>query len=397
MYTREQANDLAKGFESGYWTVGEECFFNKSKALLRAAELNTRVGYYYFDHLYKTCVAEPTLSLRELYFARARALRSKYDYIAMAVSGGSDSSNMVHAFLSQGLHIDEIYGYFPVKAMEKTAGTSLAFNPLDTTPRMHMYEYQQAFLPLMERVQALSPRTKITVLDFTEVMIDAISQGTMHEMHFGAQQLNPTVAGPYTMFREFERLNKPNSALVIGIDKPRLLYDTVSRTYGFFFMDFQNFWSSASVGMGPGAPKYETFYYTPSAVEIIQKQYFVVRAKLRELQFKNPRLFNTLWRPSPTRASTLLFNMQEEFFEHIIYPDLPNHGVFQTKKPTTLFYNEDAAWFLGADGLGDKRAKDYWDGQVKEFISGIDSRFIRYEDNKPAMFRHCPTKSIHLP
>ena len=51
---------------------------------------------------------EPEASLDQLYDARARQLREKYDYVVLSYSGGSDTHNILESFIRQGLHIDEI-------------------------------------------------------------------------------------------------------------------------------------------------------------------------------------------------------------------------------------------------------------------------------------------------
>lgn len=51
---------------------------------------------------------EPTESLKELYKQRALELRKEYDYIVLYYSGGYDSTNMLYAFLDNGIYPDEI-------------------------------------------------------------------------------------------------------------------------------------------------------------------------------------------------------------------------------------------------------------------------------------------------
>lgn len=399
MVSKELADKIALEFGSGYWYVGENCFFNKIEAYKHAQSVNApRIAYYYFDHVFGTLQGnrEPVLTLEELYDLRARQIREKYKYVVLAVSGGSDSTNMLMAFLRQGLKVDEIYSYYPVKVIEKLRHT---FDPTDTSPRQHMFEYDQAFVPLMEEVRRVSPSTKITILDFTDHAINIIGSGAVNDQfRFGQQFLHPGTAGPDLMFKELHKLNNPNAVLVIGVDKPRLEYDSVTGRFGLFFIDFQNFWSSANVSMGFGSPRIETFYYTPDLPELIQKQFFVVRRRMREIQaLESKDLYNTLWRPSPSRKHVHLYNMQEPFFERLLYPSIRNHGVFQTKKPSSLFYNGDGEWLHGENStLVDTRVKDFWTGQVNEFIHGIDRRFIKYDQGRPAIFEHVPTKAIRF-
>ena len=51
---------------------------------------------------------EPPNSLWDLYKMRARQIREAYDYVVLWYSGGSDSHNMLLAWIDAGLKIDEI-------------------------------------------------------------------------------------------------------------------------------------------------------------------------------------------------------------------------------------------------------------------------------------------------
>ena len=55
-----------------------------------------------------TTEPEPGVPLSEYYRRRAQQIRDKYDYVVLLYSGGPDSNNILHAFVHNGIKIDEI-------------------------------------------------------------------------------------------------------------------------------------------------------------------------------------------------------------------------------------------------------------------------------------------------
>lgn len=95
---------------SGY-LVGEKLFRNKFEAI--DAARGTAPKFYFQDEIWakQDWLAPPDVPLRELYRARAEQLRSKYDYIILAYSGGADSWNVLKTFDDAGIFLDEIVSY----------------------------------------------------------------------------------------------------------------------------------------------------------------------------------------------------------------------------------------------------------------------------------------------
>lgn len=387
MVSKEVATAIANKYGSGYWYVGDQCFFNKAEALRHATSVNKKIGYYFFDDVYKILKngKEPTQTLDELYAERAKQLREKYDYVMLAISGGSDSMNMLYAFLNNGLKVDEIVAYYPVKAIEKIG----SYDPSNTDTSNHIFEYLGAFAPQISEILKSHPEIKVTVLDFTDTALDMIGGGTLHEHHYGGLSLHPATAGPSMVFQRLKQIQTARPVCVIGVDKPRVLYNSEKDEFALFFIDLQNFWQTAAMAQ-VDCPPIELFYYTPDLPEIVQKQYFEVRATMKPL-IGTP-LYKSLRRDHATKKNIDLFNMQEAFFENLIYPSCKMH-VFQANKPASLFYNTESDWLFK---MKDNRLQEYYKGQMDEFIHGVDERFITFIDGKPALFTHTSTKTIYL-
>ena len=69
----------------GFYTVGNEKFYNKIHAMFRAQQLNTEPVWNFNDELFSKLdwTREPTESLSELYAMRAKQIREQYDYVSI--------------------------------------------------------------------------------------------------------------------------------------------------------------------------------------------------------------------------------------------------------------------------------------------------------------------------
>ena len=103
----------------GYYKVGTEIFLEKVPAMLRAQQLKVNMEWIFNDTVFRAInwTIEPTTTLDEFYKIRAKQIREEFDYILMFCSGGADSTNMFHAFVNNGLHIDEVVGSAPISGL----------------------------------------------------------------------------------------------------------------------------------------------------------------------------------------------------------------------------------------------------------------------------------------
>jgi len=70
-----------------------------------------------------------------------------------------------------------------------------------------------------------------------------------------------------------------------------------------------------------------------------------------------------------------VFIVQHPFFEKILYPTNFDPTIFQAAKPSSMFFAEANNWFTDSH-LTDSRVKSYYEGQISEFVAGIDEHFL---------------------
>ena len=104
----------------GYYQVGDSIFDLKIPALLAASRAGISPTWHYHHDVYQKqdWTGPIKSSLDEIYQKRAKQLRSKYDYIVLSFSGGSDSWTVLDAFRSSNTHLDEVFVRWPKKATE---------------------------------------------------------------------------------------------------------------------------------------------------------------------------------------------------------------------------------------------------------------------------------------
>ena len=393
------ADKIAAETTSGYWAVNGKYFFNKQECLVYATEVAMPVSFHFFDDFYKTLnwTVEPSKTLTELYKARAEQLRSKYDYIIVAFSGGADSSTVIDSFLDNGIKLDEIVTSYPISAIDILKDS---FNVLDRSPKNLMFEYTESVKPKMAKISQYHPDVKLTVLDHTSTAIDVISNNNLNMLPVGGFGAAPSLAGHYMIGQRLRELSekKQKVCFLIGVDKPRMGFNPNSRKFGIYFDDVSTCWGHyTDESLGGFQPSTEYFYYTIDMPAILQKQAHQIKNIMKTIFDEDQNLFvnqgNDLYYMS--KKGNFVFNVHHNFFKKILYPNWDT-AIFQAKKPTSFFFQESAFWFTNTK-LTDQRSKDYHKGQVLESCHGISDNYIVYNSQRlPLKFLDFSTSPIPI-
>jgi len=391
------AERIALETSSGYWSVNNTYFFSKADCLRYATYIKDyNVEFHYFDSFYSTLSwnTEPKESLEELYKRRAQQLREKYDYIILAYSGGADSCNVLNSFLNNGIHIDDIVTSYPVKAIEKLKPY---FNPNDKRASNLIFEYSEAAVPKLQEVAKNHPNVKISVLDHTETAVELLSESKLHLMPVSGIGASPSLAGHYLIAQKVrEYSEKGKTVLLTGVDKPRMGYNPNNKKFGVWFDDITLVWGNhTNDAHGGFKPTTEHFYYSMEMPELWQKQCHLMRRTLEPIatESERPDFYKDIHFKS--QAGNEVFYVHNMFFKKLLYKDW-TEDIFQAGKPSGYFFQEHSDWFFKTE-LTDQRTKDFHHGQVMEFISGIDPRFITYDKTgKPLKFNEMHSKVITI-
>ena len=136
----------------GFYQVGTRRTYSKLEAVEWSLASGQKITWNFNEQAYALSdwSQEPTESLQELYRRRAQQIRDKYDYIVLLYSGGYDSSNMLYAFLDNGIKVDEVMTFYSRE---------------DQVSPQHI-EIKNFTLDKIEKLKVKYPEQKFTMLDY---------------------------------------------------------------------------------------------------------------------------------------------------------------------------------------------------------------------------------------
>lgn len=265
----------------GYYEVGNKLILNKANALIESKSTNSPIRWIFNDDVYSKFDWRVGIQedLSSLYRRRAQQLRDKYDHLILYYSGGADSTNVLHAFIDNGILLDEIVMQYPF-VLEST------FNNTDITNNNYFSEIKYAAAVHLDRVKSrLDPRTKIRYLDQCADTLELFSDqywfekfplGTMITPAGSGRQISAILDSQLDQHYEQGR----TVCQIYGVDKPLVVLER-----GEFYAYFRDANATHAVPsgytLGEIASKYfnlEFFYWTPDLPEIVIKQAQIIKA-----------------------------------------------------------------------------------------------------------------------
>lgn len=338
----------------GYYTVGQTEFDSKIQACLYANKINQEVKWHFNDDIFNSYSwkNEPALTLDELYDAKTKQLREKYDYIIISYSGGADSHNIVESFLRQNLHIDELI----VNTMEKGSKKFTIIDPTIKNPENAASEHYLQTLPRLQEIKNKSPKTKITILDLTDYLFESwLSVGDASWVLDKREGLNPLNVTRFNYIhfndvrKQFDKDKK--IALILGVEKPR----TFIHSNNNFFIRFTDR-ATNIITISEHIKEYsnatvEYFYWSPDSCDILCKQAHTIK-KWLELSPENQPLW---FHKNMTNETFRLIH--ERVLRNLIYTTW-NNSWFQADKAIKDWYSEFDSWFI--NGLKGTKHHNIW-------------------------------------
>lgn len=364
---------LAKDPLLGWYEIGGKVYWDKASALMSGTQqkFTGKDLYWNFNDAEfskRDWSIEPPGDIRDYYWARAREIREKYDYIILNCSGGADSTTVLYSFIQQGLHVDEVFVRHASAATKKYTVTN---KELDASNEYSEFEY--AAKPLMKWLEKVSPKTKITVHDFSlDVIDDKNITWDENFIHWCGDFVTPGCIVRYTHASDKDSLNQFDKGKKIGIifgtDKPRVMVED-GKLYTFFVDRPVHSAIPATVNNGYDNTSVELFYWHPSSLAMLAKQCHLIK-RWFELPH-NSRLqymLNKDWLLSPTNRT-----VYEALIKGVIYPDY-DLNTFQCDKPVKSVMQEWDYWindFKNTEGY-----KTFMRG-VMHLYKNIDESFLK--------------------
>lgn len=378
---------MSKNFLNGYYTVNNEIIESKVYAILRASELNSELKWCFHDDVYTLAISKfksNDLSILELYKVRAQQLRDSYDYLILNYSGGADSHNILHTFLSNNIKIDHIFVQWPEQLMDKGLYTP---NAVDKSNANFHSEWELVLKKDLKWIGENRPDITIEVADWTNTVNanfytdDLFSNSVSNLPSISRSQKQNT----FSKIESKLALAGKSVASIFGVDKPNIVKQ--GNSWYMYFTD-----TSCMAQANPDNPHgTEYFYWTPDMPEIpiLQshlmiewfkenplKQYLIATKEERVLAdptFKN-------W---PYEKHYLEYAEIAEICKLVCYPHW-DFLRFQAEKPFSQLKGLPLgvrAWDNILTALPDfNKVQQAWEYHWKSYLKKINLKFMRSYD-----------------
>jgi hypothetical protein len=362
--------------ETGYYFVGEHRFKSKISAIMHANQTKADVNWYFYNEVYdaQDWAREPTTSLLEFYKIRAQQIREEYDYVIVMYSGGADSSNVVHSFLENDIHIDEVIAGAPMSGL-----SNFKFDGTSVDPTNAISETKYAQLPGLEKIRNKNSRIKITIHDYFEDLLEIKDESWLYDNNL-SQWCNPSVVRHrLEKFSHIKSLIDQGKkiGIVYGIDKPILVRSGTGNLYCTIPDGSVNF-LGAHFSQSYDNVDTVLFYFTPRLPQMLVKQSHEAFRYLYKPENKAIRE-SYLWDRSKTYANS---NIRASFYQRAIvpaiYPGIASDAkvTFQAHKPAIGFKGngELDSWIFNLHK--DQRFMQVWTSEFTHFINSIDKKYL---------------------
>jgi hypothetical protein len=358
----------------GFYTVGQKKFFSKPEALVEATKTNQFPEWNFSNEIFgaQTWSIEPNVSIQELYRMRAQQLRDRYDYIRLEFSGGSDSTTVLYSFVNNNIHIDEVVFRYP-----KTGEKNVNDDPFNYKCENTLSEAKYAAFPILNWLTTASPRTKITLHDYSKDMLNSSYDESW--VYRSKDYFQPGHSFKHSKIGHHDHKLQADSGrsicILYGVDKPKICIKD-SKWYVYFIDIIANH-SVTDAGEYSNLTT-EYFYWSPDLPEMLVKQAHVLR---RWFDLPENRMLQYVCR-WPNYSYTHR-NAYESILKPLIYPDY-DPATFQTNKATNSFYNEMDFWFY--HNFKETQQFKIWRAGLSHLIDSIDPKYFNYEMKQPVGF-----------
>lgn len=339
---------IKSNYAYGIYEVAGQQFLNKTDALVEATKLGENCHWNFHDKIYSAMdwSVRPAGTLQDLYQQRAQQIRDTYDYVIIHFSGGADSWTVLDSFLSNGIHVDEVYTRWAFAERKYKDPDPQNLKEINLAS-----EYEFAAYPVLKEIEKNYPKTYIYVDDYSEVYTKEVTEqvltGGNHYMTLGTfYRFNRKSPGEILALKQGKRI-----AVIYGFDKIQCTVNNdIVQAH---FVD-----RFGGTDTDPDR-SIEFFYWSPCMPQIPIMQAHEIKVYYE------------------THSSELSRFSFSRYHKHIYlescYPDY-NKNTFQVGKPigSMLWASED--WI----GKFNPRYTESWKWALAQVKPAIDVRFKQY-------------------
>jgi hypothetical protein len=314
---------------------------------------NDEIKWNFHDDLFsqQDWTKRPAGTLKDLYKQRAQQLRDSYDYLVLNFSGGADSWNILHTFLTNNIKLDEIYTRWG-RAERKYKSA----DPFDIKEGNLGSEFEYAVVPVLDYVRKNYPQINIVIDDYSE----CYQQDFKEEYLFLSDhyQLMPS---PFRYGRKSEKeiaLENKNKKIgvIYGYDKIRCKVEN------------ENFYAYFSDGMSGSYDsditsnrKFELFYYSIDLPQLPILQAHYIKESLSIL---------------PLSMDIKTIKKYRDLYTIVCYPEY-NRDTLQVNKLLGTHISNSDSWIHSYN----PRYFKSWKWHYDQLFNSIDKKFLWQPQN----------------
>jgi hypothetical protein len=318
---------------------------------------------------------EPTQDILSIYKKRALQLRKKYDRLILLFSGGIDSLTALRVFVDNDIKLDGIVTY---------ASTEL----YDWKSLKRNAEVVKAAVPYIRELE----KEKNIKLPFYLMndwyMFSSYTDDNWVYSNNGTNHSPETWIYNYHYKDRFIQniMSQGKTAIIRGVDKPRILYDDLKDQWYISFLDKQcGHFSTANFEDNLNKwYEIEYFFWARDCPELLCKQAHLIKKFFEKLNIKQDKnKMDVLFSKDKGKFSTKEYY---KWVDGILYPGYCTHAPGQDKNyfslPKTNIANampKDIVFFDKAD----QKNVEVWRAGIKKIIDNVDRSFMDgVENNK---------------
>lgn len=361
----------------GYYLYNEKVFrkrYDLFDEIRKNNDIDPKASLWFYDDVFTkhSWVKEPEEDIDTLYKQQAQYLRDSYDYLILCFSGGADSYNVLYSFISNGIHLDEVYTAYPLKMMAPIENGTYYPDNKDLTI---LAEYKESALPRLTRLAKTNPEIKIRIGDFSNFIVDNYKSSNFIEDNKEALSVNQAHYGGlrevYTVTEQMKYVAdniKGRVAVIFGYEKP-----SFTRANGHLITYFSDLGRNPPLFAAYDLP-YEPvmFYHHPQAARMLIKQGHIFKKKLIS-EPKLRKVFDGQFYANHIKESI--------WMEKLLYPSSFNH-VYQ--QPVKFGDDDVLSYHLGSTSTS--VIDEIW-SDIKKIPVNIDNLKVRQINNSRIMIK----------
>jgi len=348
----------------GYYQIGDLKTYSRHQMMDYYGKDPQPYKWIYNDNFFSQFdwAREPVDSLKDLYKKRAEELREQYDYVVLYYSGGFDSTNMLYAFLDDGIYPDEICridSRFDTVSHRYIEGKWKTWKKLEEIKK----QYPQIKIRRIDNADLVCNWPKIVkdTNDYLNLNLDPIYYwGPRLSIH---RLVSDTL---YEWLDDWKRLLKDKKKLctVFAVDAVQLRYNFLTKEFTHNFNDVDVYGHMSPIRQMTNKSDRDTlefFYWAPTATcaKILIKQAHLTKKFYTEMsKGKFQELINVHGYISKRPSIMMRFDQNIESFKKIIYPRLcgGDEQFYKHKEYNATIGNVDQ-WYYNSTL---PNAKEHW-------------------------------------